>query len=406
VIDYGMFPPEINSARIYAGPGSGPMLAAATAWEGLAAELSSAASSYGSAVSGLTSGPWLGPASISMAAAAAPYVGWMNTTAAQVLQTAGQAQAAASAFEAAFAATVPPPVIAANRAQLVALVATNFLGQNTPAIMATEAQYGEMWAQDAAAMYGYAGSSAVASQVTPWPAPLQNTNVGGLAAQHAAAAQAQTISMDPQLLAAVPQALQSLASPAASTSSASGLLGGLLGGSGSASALLMNLANPADLFVLMYPGIYGVMLPTQMMGVFSQMAARMGAAAPALGGLAANAAKPLQLMAHGLGGMAPGLGGLGSGVHPAVSAGMGQANMLGALSVPQSWAPATPVNPAAALAGAGGGALREAGAGPASMYSGVPWGAPGAGHAAGLGVNGLLKVGPRRFMMPRPFAAG
>ena len=64
--------------------------------------------------------------------------------------------------------TVPPPVIAANRALLAALVATNFFGQNTPAIMMTEALYAEMWAQDAAAMYGYAGASVAAAQVTPF----------------------------------------------------------------------------------------------------------------------------------------------------------------------------------------------------------------------------------------------
>ena len=47
------------------------------------------------------------------------------------------------------------------------------LGQNTPAIAATEAQYAEMWAQDAAAMYGYAGSSAAASQLTSFIRPEQ-----------------------------------------------------------------------------------------------------------------------------------------------------------------------------------------------------------------------------------------
>src|SRR5271163_2253019 len=53
--------------------------------------------------------------------------------------------------EAAIAATVPPPVIAANRVLLARLVATNFLGQNTPAITALEAHYADMWAQDVAA---------------------------------------------------------------------------------------------------------------------------------------------------------------------------------------------------------------------------------------------------------------
>jgi PPE-repeat protein len=38
---------------------------------------------------------------------------------------------------------------------LATLIATNVLGQNVPAIAATESQYGQLWAQDATAMYGY-----------------------------------------------------------------------------------------------------------------------------------------------------------------------------------------------------------------------------------------------------------
>ncbi len=143
-MDFGLLPPEINSARIYAGPGSGPMLAAAAAWDATAAQLESAASGYFSEISGLAGQTWLGPSSMRMAAAAAPYVAWLNSGAAQAVQTSAQAYAAAAAYEAAFAMTVPPPVIAANRGQLMALIATNFFGQNTAAIAATEAQYGEM----------------------------------------------------------------------------------------------------------------------------------------------------------------------------------------------------------------------------------------------------------------------
>ena len=121
-MDYGTFPPEVNSARMYAGPGSAPMLAAASAWDGLAAELTSSASAYTAVISELTEGAWRGPASASMAAAATQYVTWMSSAAAQAEQTAGQAQAAAAAFEAAFAMTVPPAVVATNRAQLATLV--------------------------------------------------------------------------------------------------------------------------------------------------------------------------------------------------------------------------------------------------------------------------------------------
>ena len=189
-MDFSALPPEINSARMYSGPGSGPLMAAATAWDELATELNSTAASYSSVISGLTSEDWLGPSSASMAAAAAPYAAWMSTTGAQAEQAAAQAMAAASAYEAAFAMTVPPPVIAANRSQTMALIATNILGQNTSAIAASEAQYAEMWAQDSAAMQGYASSSAAASTLRPFTSPPQTTNPAGLAGQAATVAQA------------------------------------------------------------------------------------------------------------------------------------------------------------------------------------------------------------------------
>ena len=219
-MDFGALPPEINSARMYAGPGSGPMLAAASAWDVLAAELDSAASSYDSTVSSLAEGPWLGPASASMAAAATRYVEWMSTTATQAEETGYQARAAAAAYESAFAMTVPPAEVAANRTQLAALVATNVLGQNTPAIAATEALYGEMWAQDAAAMYGYAGSSAAAATVTPFGSPPETTNAAGAASQAGTVAQATGTSSSAgvqstlsQVVSTMPNALQSMASP-------------------------------------------------------------------------------------------------------------------------------------------------------------------------------------------------
>jgi PPE-repeat protein len=174
---------------MYAGPGAGSMLAAAATWDELATELHAAAASSGSVISMLTSGPWMGPSSASMATAAAAQTAWLSTTAAEAEQTGAQAKAAAAAHAAAFGTTVPPWVVAANRAQLIALIATNLFGQNTPAIAATDAEYAEMWAQDASAMYGYAAASAAAtSQMTPFAPPPQPTNSGGIAAKSAAVA--------------------------------------------------------------------------------------------------------------------------------------------------------------------------------------------------------------------------
>lgn len=212
-MEFAGLPPEINSARMYSGAGSGPIRAAAAAWSGLAAELRLAASSYLTVVSELTGESWLGPSSTAMAGAAAPYVAWMNATAGQAEQAAVQAGAAAGAYEAAFAATVPPPVIAANRAQLMSLIATNFLGQNSAAIAATEALYGEMWAQDVTAMYGYAASSATASKLTPFTAPLPNSDPAAVAAAGGTSAATNTQAALSQVTSAVPGALQSLASP-------------------------------------------------------------------------------------------------------------------------------------------------------------------------------------------------
>src|SRR5882757_5472349 len=239
-MDYGALPPEFNSARMYAGPGSGPMITAAAAWDALSAELRSAASAYGSSISALTSGPWIGPSSMAMAAAAAPYVAWMNATAAQAELSGTQAQAVASAFEAAFAMTVPPPLIAVNRTQLMTLVATNFFGQNTAAIAATELEYAEMWAQDALAMYGYAANAAAATaSVIPFTAAPQTTSMTGLAAQAVSTVQSAGTSVGgaqstlSQLVNAVPGALQNLASPGSAAVPGSGTLGGSSAPSGS-----------------------------------------------------------------------------------------------------------------------------------------------------------------------------
>jgi PPE-repeat protein len=167
---YPCLPPEVNSALMQAGAGSRPMLAASSAWTGLAGELQAAANSFGSVTSNLSGGPWQGPAAAAMAAAAAPYAAWLSAAVSHTEQAASQAAAVAASFEAAHAATVPIPAIAANRALLGALANTNILGQNTPAIAETESQYEAMWAQDVAAMANY---HACASSAWAGLAPLE-----------------------------------------------------------------------------------------------------------------------------------------------------------------------------------------------------------------------------------------
>ena len=180
-MDFLVLRPEVNSSRMFSGTGSGPMLAAARAWDALADELQSAAASFGSVVSGVTSGPWQGPSAAAMRAAAAPYVAWLTEATSRAEQSATQIRASAAAFEAAFAATVHPAVVGANRAQLVSLVRSNLLGLNAPAIAVIEADYEQMWAQDVAAMVGYHGAaSAAVGQLMPWRQAAQTVSTPAL----------------------------------------------------------------------------------------------------------------------------------------------------------------------------------------------------------------------------------
>ncbi|OBG64799.1 hypothetical protein A9X03_00975 [Mycobacterium sp. E1715] len=193
--DFATLPPEVISTQIYAGPGAGPLLAAAAAWDTLAAELHSTAASYGTVISDLVGEAWQGPSSESMAAAVAPYLAWISTTAGQAEQTGAQARAAAAAYEAALAATVPPQLVAANRIALAELLQTNLLGQNDAAIAAIEDEYGQMWAQDVAAMFSYAGASESAGELTAFEGAPATTNDGGPAAQAAATAASEPTSL-------------------------------------------------------------------------------------------------------------------------------------------------------------------------------------------------------------------
>jgi PPE-repeat protein len=428
-MDYGILPPEINSSRIYAGPGSGPMLAAASAWDGLAAELSSAASGQTAVISELTEGPWRGPASASMAAAATQYASWMSAAAAQAEQTASQAQAAAAAFDAAFAMTVPPAVVAANRAQLAALVATNVVGQNTPAIAVTEALYGEMWAQDAAAMYGYAGSSAAAATVTPFSSPPQTTTPAAAASQGGAVAQATASSAGSgaqstltQVVSALPNTLNQLASPlsAASvnpfapgsntaTTGIAGLLN-LLDGqtqsavgtyltSGLSNGILSgNWLNPASIS----PAVTSAFGDIGFLAVAGQGVSGFNPAL--LSGAAAPAA--MSTVGH----VAPAIGSLGS--PGLVSAEMGRATLVAKVSVPQSWATTAPAaaQPFGTLPAAAEGWAIPPGAG-LEEVSGTP-GMPGmpAIPPGSLGTRGYGFAAPRYGFRPtvvaHPPAAG
>jgi hypothetical protein len=213
-MDFGALPPEINSGRMYSGPGSGPMHSAAAAWDRLADDLYCSAAYFNWVISGLTSEGWLGPSSLSMTAATAPYAAWMTNTAAHAEQAAAQARTAAAAYESAFSMVVPPPVVTANRALLASLASSSFFGQHAHTIAATEECYEKMWAQDASTMYRYAASSAAASSLASFTSPRGGTQ----------AAPGVQVELS-QLTSALPRVLKALAQPWQSNSPVSTLAG-------------------------------------------------------------------------------------------------------------------------------------------------------------------------------------
>ena len=304
-MNFATLPPEINSGRMYEGPGSGTMTEAVTAWDRLATRLYTAVADYRAVTSKLAA-RWEGPASTAMTQAATPYIDWLNAAAAQAEHAATQAAAAVSAHETALAAVVPPSVIDANRALRISLATTNCLGQASPAIADTEADYEQMWAQDADAMYAYAGASADASTMTPFTSP---PTTAGPARRGAAVTQAsgtwavtsapEVISAGHQVISTIPEALQALSSSPLTTFEAS------LSSLTSSLSKLSSLSAPLDFAINRLNSL--------------NKAAALRALLPKPGGATGAA----------------------------ITAGFGRGTSIGTLSVPRGWVTETATIPAA-----------------------------------------------------------
>jgi PPE-repeat protein len=403
-IDLGALPPEISSALIYSGPGSSSLMAAASAWNGLAAELNAAAMGYDKVVTTLASEEWLGPASVSMASAVQPYVTWMTTTATQAEETAAQAQSAAAAYETVLGSVVPPPLIAANRAELSQAMATNLLGQNNGIIAQLEAQYAQFWAQNAGALYNYAGQSAAATKVTPYQNAPTIVNPSATTTQAAAvsAAQASPAASLQQTLQGYLTQIQTqigqlsgpFTNPTTTTQAVTGLQSSnpllqeawfLFTGQSTLPTNLGTMVNGYSPYAGLFYNTEG--LPYFSVGMGNsgvQMAKTLGA----IGGAAPAAAAAVPKSLPALGGM------LGGGAHAAAA--IGNAGSIGKLSVPVSWAgnmggmshaTAIPVSTVSAA---------PEGAAPGNLLGGMP--------LAGMGTGTSGAAGPRYGFKPTVMA--
>jgi PPE-repeat protein len=236
------------------------------------------------------------------------------------------------------------------------LGATHLCGQNTPAIAATETLYAEMWAQDATAMYGYAGTSASATTLTPF-SPAPQTTTGASAAMSTQAAASQAISAGLQGLTST---AATTATPASALDTLSDLAGLILFLPGVAQAGLAPL-NTTGLFTdlsfdddeLHFEGLESTDQDILKTFTFN------GWHLPPDVALESGLTRPVMA--------------LGPAEVRSVTAGLGQAPTVGTLSVPQAWTVAAPEIRLAALTSpsAGLGAAPEvmASSSPGSLFS-------------------------------------
>ncbi|OMC17833.1 PPE family protein, partial [Mycobacterium sp. SP-6446] len=263
-------------------------------------------------------------------------------------------------------------------------------GQNTAAIAATETEYSEMWAQDALAMETYFTSSAAASRLTPFTEPPQTTSASGTATQAAAVTAA----------AATPAGnAASAAGSASSFITNNPILSFLAGLATNYNSTMAGLLNTVPNGSAWYSALYNaVKVPLGFTTGFNDIGLLINFPlsqwlkfAPPAG----YGALPKDALGAGLGALGFGRGTL----YSAVSASMGNAGTLvGKLSIPPSWATATPAirTVAAALSAAGPDAVPAASLGEGLLSSMSMAGMLGSAMGAGgptvvnAGVRGRL----------------
>jgi PPE-repeat protein len=398
-MSFSLFPPEINSALMFSGAGSGPLLEASTAWSELAADLESTATQYQTLVTNLVTGSWLGPSSVQMASATAPYIAWLQGTAATAAQTGAQAQVAAAAYQTAYASMVPLPEIASNRALLAELVSNNFLGQNTGAIATTEANYLDMWIQDALGMDTYQVNSQAATALPAQVAAPQVASGAAPAAAVAAAAPADATSTVIQGLLLDLAEIFGFTGTGPTGLTATELTTWL------GSVATSVAANPTAALLPVQATYYMGMLGSTPARMFMSSGSSSGSSAA--GSSLASSTDTLmenvgKFIDGKMGTVMSGVGGQLSSWGSKISAGMAAAQHLGGLSVPNAWhgmapemARAAPIMPDTSVAAP-------------TMHAGLPSSPFSQGLMGALAGRGVSSMGSRvaAKVMPRSPAGG
>ncbi|GAA0999373.1 PPE family protein [Tsukamurella strandjordii] len=182
-------PPEVNVGRLMSGAGPAPATAAAAAWS-VVASAASARSAFLTSLLPRLAASWQAPETALMTRNVAMYLAYNEALRVQALLAATRHTKQAADYSAALAGMAQLPEIVQNQVTHGVLQATNFLGVNTGAIAANEAQYAGMWAQNAAMMFGYLANSMANMTFEPFipPKPIASPVTAPIAPAAAGAA--------------------------------------------------------------------------------------------------------------------------------------------------------------------------------------------------------------------------
>ena len=407
-VNYWGIPPEVNAIRLTTGPGAAAMASVIAGYQAAGITHIQQGAQMMTTAATTAAGSWWGQGGTAMMAAAVPKSEWQIEAGAHAEKATCLIGEAAAAHSAAVAATTPYPVVIANRIREAALVASNIIGQNTPAILEADAEYGEYHAQNATAMTGYAtaGMGIAAGLSTPLRPPMVTggnpaalagglasmgaqgvqtgvqTGVQGLSAPVQAAGQAVS-SAAPAALSAATSAGQSGADADAGTTASPQLAqpgsSDLLGSSQSMMGMASSLPSMAQ--GMTQPLSQIAQAPMQMGSQLSGLMGSMGGMGGGpFGGLSANA--PGANLAASMNGVSGGFGSGGGPVTAALTKPAGVGMGGGPIGTPSAW-----WGPAA-VDGSGAAGQNKPTAGARTITPGM-----GAGTPMGSGMGGMMPMG-------------
>jgi len=415
-VQYWGLSPEVNAIRLTTGPGAAAMAPAIAAYQAAGITHIEQGAQMLTTAAATATGSWQGQGGTAMMAAAIPKSEWQIEAGAHAEKAGALIGSAAAAHAAAVAATIPYPMVIANRIREATLQATNIIGQNTPAIIESNVEYGEYWSQNASAMstYATAASGVAAGLSIPLTPPMMaGVNPAGLAmgaagmgaqiAQTGLQATVQGLGAPLQaagqaISAAAPAALSAATSAGQSSAAEQGdaALGrtplAQPGGSDllSSGESMMGLASaaPQALQGMTQPLSQLAQMPQQIGGQLSGMLGAMpGLGGGPGGGLSASA--PGSNLAASMGGVNGGYGSGGGPVSAALTKSAG--GMGGPVGLPSAW-----LGPASAVEGPSSSGQNKSAA--ATARGGVPaMGAGGAPMGSGMyGMPPAAAAGQRR----------